>query len=325
MHFDTADLKVFVAAAERGSLTAASEACYIALAAVSKRISKLEEQTGVKLFSRSKRGVELTPAGHVFLRHARNWLDDYQMLNAELQEHGRGFRGLIRLAANTNSMLGFLPECAGEYLSQHQNVDIQIEEVLSIEVIRRVAEGRSDIGLFAASVDAGHLETFPFREDLLVVVTSKSHALSGCSSIAFRDVIEEDLIALDRHAAISVFLNEMAQRHGKSMHVRVQTRSFDAICRFAQRGFGIGIIPRSSAERFADLSALSVIPLSDDWATRKLEICVRSLEALPSYSRQLVEHLRQNASGAEKQNASVDLTKSNNSRKCTKASNQRRS
>ena len=293
MHFDTADLKVFVAAAERGSLTAASEACYIALAAVSKRISKLEEQTGVKLFSRSKQGVELTPPGQVFLRHARNWLNDVQMLNAELQEHGRGFRGLIRLAANTNSMLGFLPECLGDYLSRHQNVDIHIEEALSLDIIQRVAEGRTDIGIFAASVDAGHLETFPFREDLLVVVAAKNHVLSKHASIAFREVLDEDFIALDRHAAISVFLNDIAQRKGKSMHVRVQTRSFDAICRFAQCGFGIGIIPRSSAERFADPAALSVIPLSDDWATRKLEICVRSLDALPSYSRQLVEHLRQ--------------------------------
>lgn len=293
MHFDTADLKVFVAAAERGSLTAASEACHMALAALSKRIGKLEEQAGVKLFTRSKHGVALTPAGQVFLRHARSWLYDFQILNAELQEHGRGFRGLIRLAANTNAMLGFLPECAGDYLLRHQNVDIHIEEALSGEVIRRVAEGRADIGIFAASVDAGHLEVFPFRQDLLVVVMAKNHALAARSCLSFKDIVDEDFVALDRHAAIWVFLDEMAQRFGRSLHVRVQTRSFDAICRFAQCGFGIGIIPRSSAERFADLSTLAIVPLSDDWATRRLQIGVRSLNALPSYVRQLVEHLRQ--------------------------------
>lgn len=292
MHFDTSDLKIFVAAAEQGSLTAASQRCHLALAAVSKRIGKLEEQTGSVLFSRSKAGVELTPAGRVFLRHARSWLYDFQLLNAELQEHARGFRGLVRLAANTNAMLGFLPETVGAYLRQHQQVDIRIEEVLSVEVIRRVAEGRADVGIFAASVDAGRLECFPFRDDLLVVVMARDHRLAGATALHFEAVVEEDFIALDQQAAIQSFLDEKAQHLGKSMHIRVETRSFDAVCRFAQCGFGIGIVPRSSAERFGDANSLAVVPLADDWAERRLQIAVRSLDALPSYARQLVEHLR---------------------------------
>lgn len=295
MHFDTADLKIFVAAAERGSLTAASQDCHLALAAISKRIGKLEEQTGSVLFIRSKNGVALTPAGQVFLRHARSWLYDFQLLNAELQEHARGFRGLIRLAANTNAMLGYLPECAGEYLSLHRNVDIRIEEVLSVEVVRRVAEGRADIGIFAASIDANHLELFPFRDDLLVVVMARTHAHANSASLAFKDIVDDDFVALDKQAAIQVFLDEKAQRLGKTQHVRVETRSFDAVCRFAQCGFGIGIVPRSAAERFAGSSLLAIVPLADDWATRRLHIAVRSLAGLPSYARELVEHLHQPA------------------------------
>lgn len=293
MLFDTADLKIFVAAAEHGSLTAASQDCHLALAAISKRIGKLEEQTGSALFTRSKSGVELTPAGQVFLRHARNWLYDFQLLNAELQEHARGFRGLIRLAANTNAMLGFLPECAGEYLSRHRNVDIRIEEVLSVEAVRRVAEGRADIGIFAASIDAGLLELFPFRDDQLVAVMARTHPLSCSTSLLFRDIVDEDFVALDKQAAIQMFLDEKAQRLGKTLHVRVETRSFDAVCRFAQCGFGIGIVPLSAIERFSNATMLAIVPMADDWAIRHLQVAVRSLVALPSYARKLVEHLRQ--------------------------------
>jgi DNA-binding transcriptional LysR family regulator len=305
MNFDTSDLRIFVAAAEHGSLTAASLHCHLALAAISKRIAKLEEQTGSRLFLRSKSGVELTPAGEVFLRHARNWLYDFQMLNAELQEHGRGFRGLIRLAANTNAMLGFIPECVGQYLNRHRQIDIQIEEVLSLEVIRRVAEGRADVGIFAASVDAGHLELFPFRDDLLVVVMDHEHRLAKASSLHFSQVIDEDFIALDKQAAIQTFLNEKAQRLGKTMHIRVETRSFDAICRFAQSGFGIGIIPLSTAELYGNNTTLAVVPLADEWAERRLKIAVRSLAALPIYARQLVEHLTDSSLSAAHAQASA--------------------
>lgn len=292
MHFDTSDLKIFVAAAEQGSLTAASQHCHLALAAVSKRIAKLEEQTGSTFFNRSKFGVELTPAGQVFLRHARDWLHDFQILNAELQEHARGFRGLIRLAANTNAMLGFLPETMGTYLHQFRQVDVRIEEVLSLEVVRRVAEGRADIGIFAASVEPGRLECFPFREDLLVVVMAPSHPLAKAKAIHFEAVLEEDFITLDRQAAIQTFLAEQAQRLGKTMRIRVETRSFDAICRFAQSGFGIGIVPLSSVKYFGSSAHLAVVTLADSWAERRLQIAVRALDALPSYAQQLVKHLR---------------------------------
>ena len=293
MHFDTSDLRLFVAAAEEGSLTAASQRCHLALAAVSKRIGKLEEQTGSTLFVRSKAGVALTPAGQVFLRHARSWLYDFQLLNAELQEHGRGFRGLVRLAANTNAMLGYLPEVVGDFLHHHRQVDVRIEEVLSVEVVRRVAEGRADIGIFAASVDAGHLACYPFRDDQLVVVMAHRHPLAAAGALAFEAVLEEDFIALDQQAAIQMFLNEKAQQLGKQMRVRVATRSFDAVCRFAQCGVGVGIVPRSAAERFGDAANLAVVPLADAWAERRLHIAVRALDALPGYASQLVAHLRQ--------------------------------
>lgn len=291
MHFDTSDLRIFVAAADHGSLTAASRHCNLALAAISKRIARLEEQAGSVLFTRNKRGVILTPAGQVFLRHARGWLYDFQLLNAELQEHGRGFRGLIRVAANTNAMLGYLPECVGEFLSLHRQVDIRIEEALSVEVVRRVAEGRADLGIFASSIDAGHLELFAFRNDLLVAVMARSHRSAQLSGVLFEELLDEDFIALDRQAAIRAFLDEKAQRLGKSLRVRVETRSFDAVCRFASCGVGVGIVPLTSADRFRD-AELAIVPLSDDWAERHLQIAVRFRGELPSYTRQLVDHLR---------------------------------
>jgi DNA-binding transcriptional LysR family regulator len=69
-------------------------------------------------------------------------------------------------------------------------------------------------------------------------------------------------------------------------------RSFDAVCRLAECGVGIGIVPASTVRRVAKSMAVKAVELTDPWALRDLTICVRDFAALPPYARQLVEHMR---------------------------------
>jgi len=72
----------------------------------------------------------------------------------------------------------------------------------------------------------------------------------------------------------------------------VQLRSFDAVCRLVECGVGIGIVPETTARRAARSMAIKAVELTDSWAVRDLKICVRHLQELPPFARQLVEHLR---------------------------------
>ncbi|MGA8697524.1 MAG: LysR family transcriptional regulator, partial [Xanthobacteraceae bacterium] len=74
--------------------------------------------------------------------------------------------------------------------------------------------------------------------------------------------------------------------------LRVQLRSFDAVCRLVECRVGIGIVPQTTARRVAKTMAIKPVTLSDPWAVRDLTICVKSRDELPVYGRQLVEHLR---------------------------------
>ena len=76
------------------------------------------------------------------------------------------------------------------------------------------------------------------------------------------------------------------------MRLRVQLRSFDAVCRLVECKVGIGIVPETTARRAAKTMAIAIVPLTDAWAVRELTICVRDIDDLPLYARQLVEHLR---------------------------------
>ena len=75
------------------------------------------------------------------------------------------------------------------------------------------------------------------------------------------------------------------------LKLRVQLRSFDAVCRLVECNVGIGVVPATTAKRHAKTMSIHKIELADDWAVRKLMICVRREADLPIYVRELVRHL----------------------------------
>jgi DNA-binding transcriptional LysR family regulator len=90
------------------------------------------------------------------------------------------------------------------------------------------------------------------------------------------------------------FLASKAARVGRPLRLRVQLRSFDAVCRLVECKVGIGIVPDTTARRVAKTMAIKPVALSDSWAVRDLTICVKQHDELPTYARRLVEHLRGN-------------------------------
>jgi DNA-binding transcriptional LysR family regulator len=102
------------------------------------------------------------------------------------------------------------------------------------------------------------------------------------------------MVGLDRASAIQRFLAEKATRAGRALRLRVQLRSFDAICRLVECNVGVGIVPETTVKRAARTMAIAAVRLTDPWALRELHICVRDINALPPYARQLVDHLRAN-------------------------------
>ena len=78
---------------------------------------------------------------------------------------------------------------------------------------------------------------------------------------------------------------------GQPLRLRVQVRSFEAVCKLVQAGMGIGVLPEASAIDFAPQMGLRLIRLTDTWAERTMRVCVRDLENLPQIGRKLVEQL----------------------------------
>ena len=291
MRFDLTDLRLFLHIVEAGSITHGAERMHLALAAASTRVRNMELALGTKLLERERLGVQPTPAGRTLVHHARILLQQAERMRGELGAYADGLRGQIRLLSNTNALLEFLPEPLSAFLASHPQVNIDLEERLSDEIVASVADGTADIGIVASTVALTGLETLPFRTDRFVLVVAPGHALASRDRVAFADLLDLDFVGLDRASALQRFLSDKADRIGRRLKLRVQLRSFDAVCRLVECGVGIGIVPETTALRNARTMAISRVALTDVWALRKLTICMRCEDELPRYARDLVRHL----------------------------------
>jgi DNA-binding transcriptional LysR family regulator len=298
MRFDLTDLRLFLNTAEAQSITHGAERTNLALASASARIRGMEELLGTSLLERRRRGVKPTPAGRALAHHARLVLQQMERMRGELAAFGSGLKARLKLLSNTAGLTEFLPEALAAYLAAHPNVDIDLEERPSAEIVPAIAEGLADIGVVADAVDMGDLGTFPFRADQLVLIAPRRHRLARRRALAFREALAEDFIGLGSGSALQDYLGVQAARAGHPLELRVRVSSFEAIARMVEQGVGVAVVPETAARRCAASMTIATVRLSDAWSLRQLTLCVRRLDALSPQAQQLVAHLRGDADSA---------------------------
>jgi DNA-binding transcriptional LysR family regulator len=291
MHFDLADLRLFIHIGESPSLTQGARRAFLSPAAASARIKALEQQLDTRLLYRDSRGVELTPAGQKLLVHARLIMRQVDYLKAEFTHLGADSAGHIRIFANTTAVTEFLPEILAGFLAKRPGVSVDLQERLSRDIVRGVLDGSTDMGIIAGPVEAAGLQVLHFSTDRLVLTVPLGHELAGCKRITLQQTLAFQHIALHEGSTLLSFLREHVERIGQGLSLRIQVSSFEAICRMVEAGVGIGIIPESAARRHSRTMRLVTIELDEPWAVRERSILVRELEALPGTVRALIATL----------------------------------
>ncbi|MES2349170.1 MAG: LysR family transcriptional regulator [Pseudomonadota bacterium] len=289
---DLTTLQLFLAIHEEGTLTKAAEREAIAVSAASKRLLELEQAIGVALFVRKARGMDLTPAGETLLTHARRMLLSVEKIGLELAEHAQGVRGYVRMVANLSAIVEFLPEDLRGFLQQHEQVKLDLEERPSGSVVKGVEDSWADIGICSGDVDTRGLHTELYRRDQLVLVARGDHPLAARASVAFEESLDYDHVGLHTDSSINARSHLASRAAGKLLKVRIHVPGFDAVCRMAQVGMGVGLIPRDVFNAIGRPLGLAAVALDDEWAERELRIVVRDPAGLSPATQALFQHLR---------------------------------
>ncbi len=290
MRFDLTDLRLFVAVVDAGSITHGASNAGLSLPAASERLQDMEAAGEVLLLNRGRRGVVPTEAGEALAHHARTILHQMAQMRGELGRYAKGMRASVRILANTAAMTEFLPQRLATWMAANPQIDIDLQERQSTDIARSVSTGSAEIGVLSSAVETDGLTLKPFAVDRLVAVFAQDHVFAQNPSLRFADLLGEHFIALT-DGALQQHLDMQAARLGAKLKVRVALRNFDGICRMAGAGIGVGIVPETAARRFKRSTRVAMTRLQDDWATRKLSVCVRNEAELTAPARSLLDHL----------------------------------
>ncbi|MDT8989405.1 LysR family transcriptional regulator [Curvibacter sp. APW13] len=293
---DLTSMQLFVAVCEEGSIARAAQREHLAASAVSKRLSDLESSVDTALLYRHARGVDLTPAGETFLHHARTVLFNMDRLQVDLDEYAAGIKGHVRVHANISAIVQFLPEDLASFSRAHGQIKIDLQEHVSTDIARAVAEGQADLGIAHVAQPLRDLVTQPYRKDRLVVVVPAQHPLAENDAVDFAQTLDYDHVGLHSNSALYLAMRRAATQANKPLRLRIQVTGLDAMCRMVQAGLGIGLLPdRAFALLGSGMGALRAVALTDPWAERTLQLVARNFGTLPLTARMLVEHLQQSS------------------------------
>lgn len=290
MHFDLIDLRLYLHILDTGNITAGAARSHLSLAAASARIRAMEASLGIAFFERGRRGVTPTPAGKALARHARLLLQQTEHLQQDLAEYAKGIKGQVRLLCNTTALSEYLPELLADFLREHPNLTIDLQELPSLRITQALRQGTADLGIISDAVDTHGLQTLPFRDDPLLLIMPLDHPLAAVE-VSFIDSLHHDFVGLAAHSALAVYLEEQALHAGFRLQTRIRADGFDGVMRMVAGGAGLGIVPQAALDRSPVARRFKAQPLREEWACRRLLLCARDFQQLPAYASALLTAL----------------------------------
>jgi DNA-binding transcriptional LysR family regulator len=293
LYHDLQTLRIFLAACELRSMSRAADRLNIALSAASRRVSLLEHQANTPLIVRRPHGIEPTAAGMTMMNYAREVLRLGEKLQVNLEEHKSGVRGYVRICASSSVLVQRLAQDLSRFVASNPEIKLDLEERPSESTIHAVIHKQADIGVIVQDIDVNleGLTVIDYAGDQLAVAVPMNHLLASRRELAFSDILDQDLVALESGTAVHRLLSSRAREIGRTMRVRVQVRSFEVMCLMISHGLGIGILPERALQPLAEAMGIKLVRLDENWAKREYAICVRSLDDLVSPGRRLIEFL----------------------------------
>jgi len=284
--------RLFLAVVEAGSITHGAADVGLSLPAASERLRNMEATGEVTLLNWGRRGISPTEAGETLAHHARTILQQMAQMRGDIGQYAKGLRASVRIFANTAAITEFLPERLVPWMAAHPQIDVDMKERES-DRDRQKCRSWSyrnwhtvECGRDRQSDPAAVRDRPPRCRVVQGASADREQGGKVCEP-SWRTFIGMADGALQDH------IEGQASRLGTKMKVRVRLRSFQGICRMAGAGAGVGIIPESAARRCQRSTQIAIVQLRDEWATRRLSLCVRDESDLTPPAKALFDHLSQ--------------------------------
>jgi DNA-binding transcriptional LysR family regulator len=274
VNFDLNDLQAFRAVVELGSFRKAAEAVNISQPALSRRIDKLEDALGVRLFERTTRSVTLTTVGRVFAPSAEQLLDDLDVALLGIRDVASSRLGHVTIACVPSVAYYFLPGVIASFHARYPRIRVRLLDGSANEVLGAVISGEADFGVSFMGSQESEVEFKLLLQEKFVAACRRDHPLANRKRVSWRELYEHEYVSVDKTSGNRLLLDQALTTVAPKGPSICETRHVTTMLGLVEAGLGVAAVP-SMAMPMRDHPILTSVPLVEPVVTRRVGIVRR--------------------------------------------------
>ena len=270
------ELRYVVAVAETRHFGHAAERCHVSQPSLSASVKNLEEELGVTLFERGKRGVFLTEAGEQIVAQARRALEEAERVKTVARQGRDPLKGVLRLGIIHTIAPYLLPDLVGALRRSAPEMPLDVEENTTANLDRMLKAGELEAVILALPYDGPGIETVPLYEEIFRVVAPAKHALARRKTIAVEELDAGELLLLPVGHCFRDQVLDACNEFSRPPEAGRQGNSLETLRSMVASGLGISVLPASALTPRYATKLLKVVPFSSPVPSRKVALAWRA-------------------------------------------------
>ena len=282
-------IRSFLAVAETGAVTEAAERIGITQPALSRRLQQLEDQLGVPLLVRGRKGATLTEIGRLVQSEAQGIVARYERMQEMIHSHQRLEGGTVRIGGGATAVSYMLPEAIAAFRSAHPQVRFQLREAGSSQIADDVVAGHLELGVVTLPVRDRELDVTPLATDRIVLVARHDHVLARRRRVGILDLADQAFVAFEAGSALRQIIDGKLRDAGVEVKVVMELRSIPAILRMVSTTGNLAFVSRLGMQQQTDVIEVLVRGLRIE---RRLAVIARRGVTLSPAARAFTQRLQ---------------------------------
>ncbi|WP_028844503.1 selenium metabolism-associated LysR family transcriptional regulator [Thermodesulfovibrio thiophilus] len=288
-------LKVFCTVAETKSFSKTSEIIHLTQPAVSLQIQALEELYETKLFDRSSGSINLTPAGEILYKYAKQILTLYAEAAKEISKITGLIKGCVKIGAGTTVGNYILPAVAVDFKKRHPKIRVSISIGNARKILEMLNSSMIDFGIISEMPGKNKFSIESIISDELCVICSSEHPLTHQKSVSIYDVIKEPFVIREEGSSTRVIIEKFLAENGLSvsdLHISLILGSTGSIKEAVERGTGLSIVSKWAIRKEISCGNLRVLKLKEGKITRDFYIVLPKNTILSPAVEEFIAYLK---------------------------------
>lgn len=293
------DLKYVIAVAETQHFGKAAERCFVSQPTLSGQIKKLEDELGVTIFERTNRSVEITPLGKDIVAHARQIVEQADVIQQLARAHQDPLAGPLRLGAIPTLSPYLMPLILAPLKKRIPQMKLVLSEELTDTLLERLRNHEIDAALLATPAEDSDLEAMALFDEPFWIAYPRRHAFYAKDKVTLNDLNKENVLLLaEGHCLAKQTMDvcHIKERQQQGDMADLRAASLETLIQLIGAGFGVTLVP-ALAMRGSWTTGSGVVaqPLVAPHAARRVSLVFRRSfprrAAIEAFAAIVLEHL----------------------------------